>query len=72
MAEFATDPCRSLFKRLVTTFLREVSDNANVNISKLGENFVALTEVPLPVMFDPQTLETAWRLRLSMTRWPDR
>ena len=57
-AEFATDPCRSLFKRIVTTFLWEVSDNANVNISKLGENFVSLTEVPLPVMFDPQTLET--------------
>jgi beta,beta-carotene 9',10'-dioxygenase len=56
--EFATDPCRSLFKRLVTTFTREVSDNANVNISKLGEGFVALTEVPLPVSFDPQTLET--------------
>jgi beta,beta-carotene 9',10'-dioxygenase len=56
--EFATDPCRSLFKRLVTTFTREVSDNANVNISQLGEEFVALTEVPLPVMFDAQTLET--------------
>ncbi len=56
--EFATDPCRSLFKRLATTFTREVSDNANVSISKLGEDFVALTEVPLPVMFDPQTLET--------------
>ena len=56
--EFATDPCRSLFKRLATTFTREVSDNANVNISKLGDDFVALTEVPLPVMFDSQTLET--------------
>jgi len=56
--EFATDPCRSLFKRLVTTFTREVSDNANVNIIKLGEGFVALTEVPLPVQFDPQTLAT--------------
>ena len=57
--EFATDPCRSLFKRLVTTFTREVSDNGNVNINKLGEDFVALTEVPLPVVFDAQTLETA-------------
>jgi len=57
--EFATDPCRSIFKRLVTTFTREVSDNANVNISKLGDDFVALTEVPLPVAFDAQTLETA-------------
>src|SRR5260370_1932596 len=57
-AEFPTDPCRSRFKRLATTFTREVSDNANVSISQLGDDFVALTEVPLPVMFDPQTLET--------------
>jgi len=56
--EFATDPCRSLFKRVATTFTPESSDNANVSISKLGDGFVALTEVPLPVMFDPQTLET--------------
>jgi Retinal pigment epithelial membrane protein len=60
-AEFATDPCRSLFKRLATTFTREVSDNANVSISQLGDDFVALTEVPLPVMFDPQPLETLGR-----------
>lgn len=57
--EFATDPCRSIFKRLVTAFTREISDNGNVNISKLGDDFVALTEVPLPVAFDAKTLETA-------------
>ncbi|MGO8948793.1 MAG: carotenoid oxygenase family protein, partial [Ktedonobacterales bacterium] len=56
--EFATDPCRSLFKRLATTFSPHVSDNANVSISKVGEEFIALTEVPLPVIFDPETLET--------------
>jgi beta,beta-carotene 9',10'-dioxygenase len=57
--EFATDPCRSLFKRLATTFTHELSDNGNVSISKLGDELVALTEVPLPVMFDPETLEAA-------------
>jgi beta,beta-carotene 9',10'-dioxygenase len=60
-SEFATDPCRSLFKRVQTLFSPEsvLSDNANVNIARLGERFVAMTETPLPVQFDPNTLESA-------------
>jgi beta,beta-carotene 9',10'-dioxygenase len=60
-SEFATDPCRSLFKRVQTLFAPKsaLSDNANVNIARLGERFVAMTETPLPVQFDPDTLETA-------------
>jgi beta,beta-carotene 9',10'-dioxygenase len=60
-SEFATDPCRSLFKRVQTLFSPDsvLSDNANVNIAKLGERFVAMTETPLPVQFDPNTLESA-------------
>jgi beta,beta-carotene 9',10'-dioxygenase len=60
-SEFATDPCRSLFKRVQTLFAPEstLSDNANVNVARLGERFVAMTETPLPVQFDPETLETA-------------
>ncbi len=65
--EFATDPCRSLFKRVQSLFSTEklfsienaLTDNANVNITRLGERFVAMTETPLPVQFDPQTLATA-------------
>lgn len=58
--EYATDPCRSIFKRVTSAFSPpELGSNTNVNISKLGEGFVALTEVPLPIEFDPQTLETA-------------
>ncbi|HTC71362.1 MAG TPA: carotenoid oxygenase family protein [Solirubrobacteraceae bacterium] len=59
--EFATDPCRSLFKRVQSLFSpgSELSDNANVNVARLGERFVAMTETPLPVQFDPQTLEAA-------------
>jgi carotenoid cleavage dioxygenase-like enzyme len=57
--EFATDPCRSIFKRVSSVFSApELGSNTNVNISKLGERFVALTETPLPIEFDPQTLET--------------
>ena len=57
--EFATDPCRSLFKRVQTLFSPAISDNANVNVARLGERFVSMTETPLPVEFDPFTLETA-------------
>jgi beta,beta-carotene 9',10'-dioxygenase len=59
--EFATDPCRSLFKRVQTLFTSGgvMPDNANINITRLGERFVAMTETPLPVQFDPQTLHSA-------------
>jgi beta,beta-carotene 9',10'-dioxygenase len=59
--EFATDPCRALFKRVQTLFSGGgvLPDNANINIARLGERFVAMTETPLPVQFDPHTLETA-------------
>ncbi len=59
--EFATDPCRSLFRRVQTLFSpgTALSDNANVNVARLGERFVALTETPLPVEFDAHTLRTA-------------
>jgi beta,beta-carotene 9',10'-dioxygenase len=59
--EFATDPCRSLFKRVQTMFspMDALPDNANVNLTRLGERFIAMTETPLPVQFDPKTLETA-------------
>jgi beta,beta-carotene 9',10'-dioxygenase len=59
--EFATDPCRSLFKRVHSMFSAgsALSDNANVNVTKLGERFIAMTETPLPVQFDPYTLEAA-------------
>ncbi len=57
---FATDPCRVVFKGAATELAPPlpIGDNANVNITRLGERFVALTEVPLPIEFDPQTLET--------------
>ncbi len=59
--EFATDPCRSLFKRVQTLFSAgsALPDNANVNVTKLGERFIAMTETPLPVQFDASTLKTA-------------
>lgn len=68
--EFATDPCRSLFKRLFSVFSPQLTDNANVNLVELGERFVAMTETPLPVQFDPETLAAAgvaWRAPGELT-----
>ncbi len=57
--EFATDPCRSIFQRIATMFSPHPTDNANVNVAKLGGKFVAMTETPMAVAFDPATLKTA-------------
>jgi beta,beta-carotene 9',10'-dioxygenase len=64
---FATDPCRSLFKRMMA--MREVErfDNTNVNLQQLGERYIAMTETPMPVEFDAQTLDT-----LGGAQWRDR
>jgi beta,beta-carotene 9',10'-dioxygenase len=52
-SQFATDPCKALFKGAMTGVA-----NANVSINKVAGEFVAMTETPLPVAFDPQTLDT--------------
>ncbi len=60
-AGFATDPCRSLFARLLSFFFpheRFDLHNANVNVASFAEQAVALTEIPLPVRFDIETLNT--------------
>ena len=43
-SEFATDPCRSLFARVTAMFSPKLTDNANVNLVKLGERFISMTE----------------------------
>jgi carotenoid cleavage dioxygenase-like enzyme len=58
VAGFATDPCRSLFQRVQSLFSPATTDNANVNLTRIGDEYVAMTETPLPVVFDPETLET--------------
>jgi beta,beta-carotene 9',10'-dioxygenase len=55
---FATDPCRSLFQRIQSTFRPDLTDNANVNLTRLGDEYLAMTETPIPVQFDPETLAT--------------
>ncbi len=58
---FAQDPCKSLFRSIASFFIPTTGDvvqNANINIGNLSERLVAFYETPLPVEFDPQTLET--------------
>ena len=76
-AEFATDPCRSLFGRVQAILEPTTTDNAVVSINRIGDDIVALTETRLPVRFDPDTLETlgvhdfgASRGRLGLDRAP--
>ncbi|MEF8866620.1 MAG: carotenoid oxygenase family protein, partial [Salinibacter sp.] len=57
-SEFATDPCRSLFGRVMSVFNPTPTDNASINVARLDDQYVALTATPLPVAFDPDTLET--------------
>lgn len=60
---FASDPCKNLFKTFFSFFysLKDLplcAQNTNVNITKIAEKFIAMTEVPLSIEFDPQTLDT--------------
>jgi beta,beta-carotene 9',10'-dioxygenase len=59
---FATDPCRSIFKRVQQIFSPDFTDNPNVNLARIGERYIAMTETPMPVEFDPETLDTIGHL----------
>ncbi len=48
----------------------EADRQRNVNLVKLGERFVAMTETPIPVEFDPETLAAAgvaWKVPGELT-----
>ncbi|CAB4893355.1 unannotated protein [freshwater metagenome] len=59
-SEFATDPCRSIFQRVHALFdpSTVLTDNANVSVQRLGDRLIAMTETPLPITFDPDTLDS--------------
>jgi beta,beta-carotene 9',10'-dioxygenase len=57
-SEFGTDPCRAIFSGVTTLPVLGKVPNANVSIEHLGDRFRALTELPVPVRFDPQTMRT--------------
>jgi len=47
-SEFATDPCRRIFSRVSSMFSPQATDNASVNIAKIADRFIAMTETPIP------------------------
>jgi beta,beta-carotene 9',10'-dioxygenase len=55
---FATDPCASLFRRVMAIFSPERPDNCNVSVNALAHQAVALPETRMPICFDAETLET--------------
>src|SRR6056297_873912 len=55
--EFATDPCRTLFGRIAAMFSRPLTDNCNVNITRIGDYWLAMTETRLPIRFDAESLQ---------------
>ena len=59
-SEFATDPCRSIFARFFAHFRRSIvpSANAGVNVVPMADARFAVTEIPIAVRFDEQTLAT--------------
>ena len=61
---FGSDPCRTIFQRVSSLFSPGMTDNCNVNVTRLGERWIAMTETPLAIEFDPDTLET-----LGHRRW---
>ena len=57
-SEFATDPCRDLFKRVMAVFSPKITDSAKVSIARMADQYYALAETPIQVEFDPQTLRS--------------
>ena len=59
-SEFATDPCRSIFKKVqsyVFPSLPNMTDNPKINVARIGEKWMALGETPMQLEFDPETLK---------------
>ncbi|MEY3405524.1 MAG: hypothetical protein RL161_954 [Bacteroidota bacterium] len=59
-ADFATDPCRSLFGKIQTVFNPDpkITDSAKVNVGKVGEDMYALGEPLMQIRIDPVTLRS--------------
>jgi carotenoid cleavage dioxygenase-like enzyme len=62
---FACDPCRNLFRRVASMFFVDATENTNINVIKQGQHYLALTELPLAIEFDPSTLRTLWEHRYN-------
>ena len=58
-------PCRSIFRRVQSVFSPDFTDNANVNLVRIGERYIAMTETPLPDRVRRGDLATLGPLRVA-------
>lgn len=56
--EFATDPCRTLFGRVKAVFSPKITDSAKVSVAQIAKKYLALSETPMQMEFDLQTLKS--------------
>lgn len=59
--EFATPKPRPLLKRAALMLKPDYSDNCSFGVARLGDETIAVTETPVSIVFDPETLETGER-----------
>lgn len=62
---FGTDDRPGLWRRIRGIFHPDITDNTSVVMSRIGERWVATTEGPHMIGFDPRTLETTGELRFD-------
>ena len=63
-AEFATDPCRTLFGRVASIFDPKLTDNCCVNVSAYAREVTAFTETTMSAALRARHAKDAWRVRL--------
>ncbi len=63
--EFATTPKKSTPYRIYLNATGKYTDNASVNVSKIGERYIALTETPPRVEFNHHDLNTIGRFKYN-------
>lgn len=56
--EFATIPKRSLLYLISLNATGHFTDNASVNVTRVGKSYIAMTETPYRIAFDPDNLRT--------------
>ncbi len=60
--EFATSKNKSILEKVFSVFDPALTDNANVNVSRFGSQYLAMTETAYPILFDLPTLDTIARV----------
>jgi carotenoid cleavage dioxygenase-like enzyme len=65
--QFASNPKRSFWQKLVDTFdfTLQFGDNNLVSFGRFDDSWVALGETPIPLVLDPDTLETPAQFRFG-------